>query len=333
MRLRNIAALIHARNMEFVRDKGSFIWNMALPIFLIFGFAFAFGRGDQEVFTVGVYGSGIDHPFLQLEDINFVEYDSLEMAQNRLRRHQLALLLNMNEQSYLINELSAESRVVEQLFQGYSIEPGIWQRQTISGEAIRYIDWLVPGVLAMNMMFSGLFGVGFVIVRYRKNGVLKRLKATPLQPLEFVVSQIISRVLIVVLSASVVFIGTNLFLKFVMQGSYLTLLLLAIASVTSIISLGLVFASRIKNEELAGGLLNIAVWPMMIFSGIFFSLEGTPPILQQIANIFPLTHFLQAARAVMLDGATLLEVVPNLLILFGMTLIFLLVASFLFKWE
>ena len=332
MRLRNVIALIHARNMEFVRDKGSFIWNMALPIFLIFGFAFAFGRGDQEVFTVGVYGSGANHPFIQIEDINFVEYDSLEVAKNRLRRHQLALLLNLNDQSYLTNELSAESRIAEQLFQGHNIEQE-WQRQTISGEAIRYIDWLVPGVLAMNMMFSGLFGVGFVIVRYRKNGVLKRLKATPLQPLEFVISQIVSRVLIVVLSASVVFTGTNLFLKFVMHGSYLTLLLLASISVTTVISLGLVFASRIKNEELAGGLLNIVVWPMMIFSGIFFSLEGTPPILQRVANIFPLTHFLQAARAVMLDGATLLEVTPNLLILSGMTLIFLLIASLLFKWE
>ncbi len=323
--------------MEFVRDKGSFIWNMALPIFLIFGFAFAFGRGDQQVFTVGIYGSGVDHPFLQLEDINFIEYDSLEVAQNRLQRHQLSLLLNLDEQSYAINELSAESRVVEQLFQGYaedySIAPEGWQRQAISGQAIRYIDWLVPGVLAMNMMFSGLFGVGFVIVRYRKNGVLKRLKATPLQPMEFVISQIVSRVLIVVLSASVVFSGTNLFLRFVMHGSYLTLLLLATVAVTSIISLGLVFASRIRSEELAGGLLNIVVWPMMIFSGIFFSLEGTPPILQQVANILPLTHFLRAARSVMLDGATLLEIVPSLLIMLGMTLLFLLMASLFFKWE
>ena len=331
MRLRNVLALIHARNMEFVRDRGSFIWNMAFPIFLIFGFAFAFGRGDQEVFKVGLYGSGERHPFLQSEYIDFIEYDSLKVAQNRLQRHQLALLINLNEQSYSINESSAESQIVEQLFTSYDREG--WQRHIIAGQAIRYIDWFVPGVLAMNMMFSGLFGVGFVIVRYRKNGVLKRLKATPLKPVEFVISQIASRMLIVILSSSVVFGGTHLFLRFVMHGSYGTLLLLAIVSVTCIISLGLVFAARVKSEELAGGLFNIAVWPMMIFSGIFFSLEGTPPVLQQIANIFPLTHFLKGARAVMLDGAGLLEVLPNLLVLIGMTCFFLLVASLMFRWE
>ena len=331
MRLRNIWAIFHARNMEFVRDRGSFIWNMILPIFFIFALSFAFGRDNNRIFDIGLYGTGSDHAILQSEYIDSIPYEDFEIAKTRLARHQIALLLDLNTNTYYVNPLSSESKVVAELFANF--EDTRWQLQTIEGEAIRYIDWVVPGVLAMNMMFSGFFGVGFVIVRYRKNGVLKRFRATPLRPVEFVTAQIGSRLLIVVLNFTAVYIGTNFLLNFVMHGSYLTLLLLAVVSVTCVISLALIFASRIKSEELAGGLLNVAIWPMMLFSGLFFSLDGAAPFLKTLSKIFPLTHFLEGARAVMLDGASFVEVLPNFGVLVGMTFLFLIVASLLFRWE
>ena len=99
------------------------------------------------------------------------------------------------------------------------------------------------------------------------------------------------------------------------------------------ISFGLVFAARIKSEELANGLMNLALWPMMAFSGVFFSLEGSPLILQRLSRIFPLTHYIEASRAIMLDGATLVDITPNVLVLLGMTVLFLVVSSLMFKWE
>jgi len=113
----------------------------------------------------------------------------------------------------------------------------------------------------------------------------------------------------------------------------LNLLLLMTLASLCMISLGLVFASRIQNEELAGGLLNLVTFPMLAFSGVFYSLEGSPPILRTIGKIFPLTHFTTAARKIMLDGAGLAGIAPELMILGGMTALFLLVASLLFRWE
>ena len=118
-----------------------------------------------------------------------------------------------------------------------------------------------------------------------------------------------------------------------MQGSYLNLLLVTALATVCMISFGLIFAARLKSEELANGLMNLALWPMMAFSGIFFSLEGTPAILQHISRVFPLTHYIEASRAIMLDGAGLPEIMPNMLVLLGLTALFLVVSALSFKWE
>jgi ABC-type multidrug transport system permease subunit len=104
-------------------------------------------------------------------------------------------------------------------------------------------------------------------------------------------------------------------------------------AVLCMISFGLVFATRIKSEELASGLMNLVTLPMIVLSGVFFSLEGTPEIVQTVSSIFPLTHFIDGARSVMLDGATLIDITPNILILGAFTVGFLVLSSLLFRWE
>ncbi len=332
MRLPRIRAMVHARNMEFLRDRGTLFWNLLFPFFLIFGFAFAFSGGDERVFTVGVYGTTNESiALLDLQGIVVSEYAEREIAINRVRNHQIDFLIDPAERTYLLNETSPRGALVEELFVHHGGEG--FRRLEIEGEPIRYIDWFVPGVIGTNMMFSSLFGVGFVIVRYRKNGVLKRLKATPLRPLEFVVAQVVSRLVIVTVTSILVFVGADLFLHFVMRGSYLDLILVTMLSITCLISFGLVFAARFRSEEVASGLMNVALWPMLAFSGVFFSLEAVPPALRGVARVFPLTHFLDGTRAIMLEGAGLLDIAPNLFALAGMTALFLLVASWLFVWE
>ena len=205
-------------------------------------------------------------------------------------------------------------------------------RQSIVGEEIRYVDWVLPGILGMNMMFSCLFGVGYVVVRYRKNGFLKRLRATPLRPLEFIVAQVLSRLVLILLITAVVYAGTHLMLHTRMEGSYFTLFVVALAGAASLVSLGLLFAARVTSEELAGGLLNMVTWPMMILSGVWFSLEGANALVQGLARVFPLTHLLDAARAVMLDGAGLRDVMPEVLTLAVMSIVFLAVGAWIFRW-
>jgi len=319
--------------MEFVRDKGNLFWNLLFPIFLIFGFSFAFSGGSNELFKVGVYGNQDSSlGFLEESYVKVVNYEKLNLALNKVRHHQIDMVINFETKEYFVNESSTNASVAERIFLTGD-EAADFKHQSLSGRPIRYVDWFVPGAIGANMMFSCIFGAGWIIVRYRRNGVLKRLKATPVHAFEFVSAQMMSRLFIVFIVSVIVYGGTNFFLKFVMVGSYWNLLFITVLATISMISLGLVFASRIRSEELAGGLMNIVIWPMMAFSGIFFSLEGSPAALQRASRIFPLTHYIEAGRAIMLDGAKLTDIGANLITLVGMSALFLLLSSLLFKWE
>ena len=182
-------------------------------------------------------------------------------------------------------------------------------------------------------MFSCLFGVGYVIVRYRKSGVLKRLKATPLRAIEFLAAQVVSRLWLVVAVTTVVFVGTHQFLDFVMRGSFLLLFMVLVLGAVCLISLGLLVAARTSSEELAGGLLNLLSWPMMVMSGVWFSLEGAHPYIKAAAQILPLTHIVGASRSIMIDGAGLLGIGSSLLYLMLCTALFLTIGAKLFHWE
>ncbi len=201
------------------------------------------------------------------------------------------------------------------------------------GKKIRYVDWVLPGILGMNMMFSCLFGVGYVIVRYRKNSVLKRLKATPLSAFEFVSAQLLSRTFIVMFTSCVVYIGCNFFFDFYMLGSYFDLFIVGLLGAFSLITLGLLVACRSKSEELVGGLLNLTSWPMMILSGVWFSLEGAPDTLKSIADLLPLTHLVAGARKVITEGASLADISYHLGVLVLMSTIFLSLGAYLFDWN
>jgi ABC-type multidrug transport system permease subunit len=343
--MRTFFAMFKARTMEFVRDRGTFFWNLLFPIALVFGFAFAFSGDRQDAFSVGLIGPrDADLHFLSIEQIDFVEYDAppegptVEEAVERVRRHQLDMLIDFESRDYYINSESNNGPILRLLFAASAADTADaagaeYTERAVDGRPIRYVDWLVPGVIGMNMMFSCLFGVGFVIVRYRKNGVLKRLKATPVSALTFVSAQAASRLVIVVVTSIVVYTGTNAFLGFMMNGSYVTLLLLTTVTILCMIAIGLVFAARLRSEELTSGLMNVITLPMLIFSGLFFSLEGAPRVIQNVSRAFPLTHFVEGAREVMIEGAGLIDIMPNLLFLAILTVAMLLVSAALFKWE
>lgn len=381
--MKQFLAVLHARNMEFLRDRSALAWNLAMPFLLVIGLAFTFSGTNKEIYKIGVIG-GIDTlsrvaPELHAtQHLLFVPYADLNTAIDKVKHHQMDMLVDVSsapgwyggdavvpnpryalpipppvgegtkEKSHLralgTNESRSDSQVKYWINSsspnGYLLERIVWgtegrqfQRQTIEGAEIRYVDWFLPGILGMNMMFSCLFGVGFVIVRYRKNGFLKRLKATPLNPFYFLLAQLISRLLLIMVITIVVYAGCNLFIEFNMQGSYWVLLLVTTLGAMCLISIGLLIASRTASEEFAGGILNTLTWPMMLLSGAWFSLEGTHAWVQQLALLFPLTHMIAATRAIMNEGATLAQVMPHVWVISIMSVIFLAIGAYIFKWE
>ena len=335
MNFRRFWAVFVCRNREFLRDRSTLTWNLLFPISLIAGFAVAFSGPGLALYKVGVLGdaaSGGESAFFKTRHVQFIPFADLPAALPKVERHQLDMLVDPVGRRYWINEESPKGYMLERVLRGAEAPPA-FNKQTVSGRAIRYVDWIAPGILAMNMMFSCLFGVGYVIVRYRKSGMLKRLKATPLTPLEFLSAQVVSRLWLILVTTALVFAGTDAVIGFPMHGSYLNLGIVFLVGAISLISLGLIVAARTTSVEVAAGILNFLSWPMTFLSGVWFSLEGFHPVLQQCAQLAPLTHIIDAARAIMIDGAGLAAISGHLLALGAMSVGFLAVGAWLFRWE
>jgi ABC-2 type transport system permease protein len=337
--IRRYLAVLKTRNLEFLRDRAALGWNVALPVFIVVGMWLIFSGGQKPLFKVAVLNgntaiASIDVAFLKTRYVDFYPVDDETATESKVAHNQIDMLMDLRDTKasrYWVNETSPKGYILEKILAGETDTH--YARATVSGRAINYVDWLVPGVLGMNMMFSCLFGVGYVIVRYRKSGFLKRLNATPLKAFEFIAAQVSSRLLLIMSVTTLVFIGTYWLVGFYMAGNYLLLLLTAVLGAVCMISLGLLVAARVASEEFAGGLLNLASWPMMFLSGVWFSLEGSPMWIQDVAKIFPLTQMLDAARKVMLDGAGLATIWPQLLSMACMSALFLALGSFGFKWK
>jgi ABC transporter DrrB family efflux protein len=332
--IRRLLSVLHARNLEFLRDRSTLLFTLVLPVSLVIGMGFVFGGPQRPLFKVGVLGEKLERaaqPFLRERYVEFLPLPDEAAAVRKLTHQQIDLLVDLTPPvRYWVNTDSPKGYITEKLLLA---DVPLAQRQDVHGAALRYVDWLFPGILGMNMMFSCLFGVGYVVLRYRKSGFLKRLHATPLTAFEFLSAQVLSRLTLILFVTTVLYLGIGTIIGFHSAGSTALLALLALLGALSMIALGLTIAARFSSEELVGGLLNLLTWPMMLVSGIWFSLEGSPRWVQWVAHVFPLTHVLDAARAVMLDGAGLAQIAPNLLYLAATALAFLAFGAWSFRWR
>jgi len=338
MKWNRIYALFVARNLEFVRDRSSLAWNLLLPILIIVGFTYAFTNENPEKFKVGLVAQGelqgAAAEFGATRYIGFVEFEQAQPNLHKVERHQVDLLFDAGSGRYWINSSSPNGYIVEKLLLAAFADSGEeLHKSLVEGEEIRYLDWVIPGVIGMNIMWGALFGIGYVIVRYRKFGVLKRISATPVTAMEFLSAQILSRLLLLLGVNLIIFVGMDLFVDFRMHGSYLNLFLVFVLGSVNLICCGLVVAARISSEEVANGLLNLFSWPMMFLSGVWFSLEGAHPLMQKIALLLPLTHVTEAARGIMVDGDGLLQIADHLLVLGVSSVILLWIGARIFRWE
>ncbi len=341
-------AIFIARNREFFRDRSAFGWNFVFPFLLVAGFSLIFGGEGKPEYKVGIFPAvktdfqinyaKLPQNFKDVKYLEFIPFATYEVGMEKLQHHKIDFLLELGDapHRYWISSSSPKGYIVEKVFSA-SVRPHnnnpYALKQEIEGREIRYVDWFFPGILAMNMMFSALWGVGYIVVRYRKNGVLKRLKATPLTPFEYLFAQTLSRIFLLMFTLIVVWVGCDLVFSFNVEGSYFSLFFVFFLGGLSVTALGLLIASRGTSEEFTSGILNFITWPMMFLSEVWFSIEGAPEWLKLLAKIFPLTHMLTAARQVMNDGAGVLTILPEFGILITMILVFLSLGAALFSWS
>jgi ABC-2 type transport system permease protein len=348
MNFKRMWALFIARNYEFIRDRAGFGWNILFPFLIVGAFGVLFSSDTRSDYKIGVFPvqeKTMIVQDLQLPDklksyrhIHIIPFETMEQGLDKLLHHKIDILVKnqgpqlhywvnkASPKSYLIEKIVKESVIPEKAFSSLLI------RKEVSGDLIRYIDWLFPGIIGMNIMFSSLYGVGYLIVRYRRTGVLKRLMATPVTAFEYLTAQLLSRAMVMLGSASVVWLGCHWIFSLKMHGSYLDIIIVLLAGIFCLVSLGMALACRGTNEELTNGIINFLTWPMMLLSEVWFSLEGTSEIVKAAAKIFPLTHFLIAARKIINDGAGLADVSFEVGVLLLMGFVCLGIGSALFSW-
>ena len=208
-----------------------------------------------------------------------------------------------------------------------------FESQAVDSRGLEYVDFLVPGIVAMSIMQMGIFSVTFTLIQYRQQGVLRRLKAAPIRPYNFLVGQVITRLIISVLQTIVLLAVAIVVFDVEVVGNIGVIFLLAVLGGALFISIGFAVSGFAKNEEVGAPLANIIALPMMFMSGVFFPTDVLPGALEKIVQFFPLTFLADGLREVSVQGAGITEIPWEFLGLGVWTVIAFSLAVRLFRWE
>jgi len=197
----------------------------------------------------------------------------------------------------------------------------------------RYIDWVIPGLLGLNLMSTGMWGMGFGLVQMRQKKQLKRLSSTPMRKRHFLAAQILGRLLFLCLEVPPIVLFAWLAFRVEVAGSLLSLVLVILLGAVTFAGLGLLCASRARTIEGISGIINVVMLPMFVLSGVFFSSSRFPPAVQPLIRLLPLTALNDALRAIYNDGASLLAAAVPVAILAAWAALSFAAALRLFRWQ
>jgi len=350
MRDHPLVQLTLTRMREFYREPEAVFWVFGFPIVLAFALGIAFrntGPGELRVGVVemgaggrgGAANSALAATLDASPTLTAAAYAPAD-GWRRLRAGRIALLVVPGDTLvYRYDSTRTESRLarleVDAVLQraGGRADLVAVRDERVTEPGSRYIDFLIPGLLGMNLMGSGLWGVGFAVVQARTKGLLKRFLATPMKKSEYLLSYLLSRLAFLVLEvATLVGFGWWMF-DVGVRGSLGALALLTIVGAFSFAGLGLLVASRAKTVEAVSGLMNLVMLPMWILSGTFFSYARFPEAMQPLVQALPLTALNDALRGVMIDGASLARVLAPLGVVIAWGVVSFAVALKIFRWR
>ena len=334
------------RLREFVREPEALFWALLFPILLSVGLGIAFRNRPAEVVHVGVV---VERPgdlaiLAALRSSSGVAAESLDATAARLalRTGRIALVARASESGgvvYEFDDTRPDARIARliaddaiQRGRGRA-DPVVVANQQIRDRGSRYIDFVVPGLLGLGLMGNGVWSIGFTIVDARRKKLLKRFMATPMSRVEYLASFLISRFSLLVIEVMLLVGFASLVFGVPLRGSLLQLAAICMLGALSFCALGLLVAARPRTIEGANGLMNLAMVPMWILSGVFFSAENFPRVIQPFIQALPLTAVNDALRANMLRGAGFDVVGPELAIMLAWGVVCFALALKLFRWR
>lgn len=353
--------LTKAHLKEYIREPGAVFWSFGFPILMALGLGMAFssekGLTHSVALVPGEYPGNtmvserlfdgkppsdttISKSFAaDVGTASYVFYiNSWDEAVIKLKRGIVNMILteSRNEITYHYDPSNPEAELVkiqlESYFETGHIQPVVAEVKPIDTKGLRYIDFLIPGLLAMGTMMSVMWGVCYTLIEKRSKKLLRRMVATPMRKSVYLMSQWLSRLSITFAEMLALMVFALVIFNIEIQGSILAFVLLFLAGNLCFFGLAILISSKTANTQVGNGLISFVTTPMIVLSGIFFSYQNFPPFLESIVKWLPLTRFADELRSTMNEGAGLIDALDGIAILGGFGLICFFIGLRIYKW-
>lgn len=337
---------------EYIREPGALFWSILFPILLALGLGMAFSGSSEQDRTIAVVcSSGCDNNTLVPknetstkignEKIGYTtfkfQYTDWNQAVQMLKQGKTSLVLKPYQNdsiSYHFDPANADAKLSYLMLSDYFSNKPIKESEieVLKQEGTRYVDFLVPGILAMGIMMSCMWGISYRTVDRRNKKLLRRMVATPMKKANYVIAQIGSNILTGAIEASLLVLVTHWVFDIRITGSFVGLVLMFLAGNIFFSGLAWLVASRTSKTQIANGLINLVVMPMMIMSGIYFSYHNFPDFMISVIKFLPLTILADNIRSLFLEGTGINHVLPPFVILSGIGILLFAIGIRVYKW-
>ena len=339
-----LVTLTKARLLEFVREPEALFWVFAFPIIMAVILGFAFRDRPPDPVPVGVVSGpsagGTSEALAKAGTVRAIAYPTLAEGLQGLRTGKITLLIedtaglvyhfDPTRPDARIARLEADDAI--QRARGRA-DPSPARLAEVHEKGSRYIDFLLPGILGLNLMGTGIWGIGFSIVNARLKKTLKLMVATPMRKSDFLLAQMLSRFVFLIVEVVVILAFGVAAFQVPIRGTLSALAFVTVLGALCFAGMGLLVVARAKTLEAASGLMNLVMVPMWLLSGVFFSSERFPKATQPFIQALPLTALNDGLRAVMLEGRSLPQIGPEILVMALWGVVSFAVALKIFRWQ
>lgn len=329
--------LTRVRVLLFFREPEVVFWVFAFPVIMAVILALAFNDSGVAPSKIGVIGAASIVETLDGDEIIDAErFDDRAEAERALARGRIDVVYTPGGDPEILYDDNREEAILARLRLLHALRPSAApppSEGTVTAVGSRYIDFLFPGLIGMNIMGTGLWGIGFFLVEQRQKKLLRRMLVTPMPRWAYLASFITSRLVFLGIEIALLTTFASLALDVPLEGSFIAYVALCVIAAMAFAGIGLLVSSRARRLETVSNLMNLVMMPMWLCSGIFFSYERFPEAVQPLCRALPLTALNDALRAIMLDGAGPSEYLTESLILIGWGAVCYVLALRWFRWE
>lgn len=338
--------LIAVQFKAFFREPAIIFWSIIFPLAIAGVLGIAFSQPEEAIRKVAIVDSEYASNSTNLQELQQQEkvqfdffYAPLDSVLLKMKRGDINLYVEVGSDDSLIfnfDPKNAEGRLTHLLLENKLLSAHQSSPTTvrpITDVGSRYIDFLIPGLIALGIMNSCIWGIGWNLIEYRIKKLMRRMVATPMKRTYFLLAQILSRAVLCSVEAALLFLFAYFVFDVTMQGSLLAFVLVFLAGIMAFAGIAIIASSRVSNNQEANGIINAVVLPMTILSGIFFSYRGFPDWAVAIIEKLPLTMLSDAIRSIFNEGAGLQDVAGQIIGLVIIGVITFILGIRVYKWH